>query len=142
MSTWQVGRLKKRFNKDNPKSMVHRGRGKTSNRKLKQIVLDTIIQLLLTVYVGFGPTLTVEKLKERDHIIIGVETLRTLMIKNNLWKPKSRKKNKAHRQWRPRKENYGTMEQYDGSYHHCSLKTNIFNLINNNHSPCVAKIKF
>lgn len=46
MSTWQVGRLKKRFNKDNPKSMVHRGRGKTSNRKLKQIVLDTIIQFM------------------------------------------------------------------------------------------------
>jgi hypothetical protein len=40
------------------------------------------------------------------------------MTKNNLWKTKPRKKNKEYREWRPRKENYGSMEQYDGSYHH------------------------
>ena len=28
-----------------------------------------------------------------------------------------RKKNKEHLEWRERKENYGTMEQYDGCYH-------------------------
>ena len=114
----QVRRLKKRFKKDNPRCVIHQGCGKESNRKLKQVTLDTIIQLLVTVYIGFGPTLAAEKLREREKIIIGVETLRTLMVKNNLWKPKQRKKNKEHREWRPRKENYGTMEQYDGCYHH------------------------
>ncbi len=114
----QVRRLKKRFKPDDPKSVVHQGRGQTSNRQFKQIIVDKIMQLLLTVYVGFGPTLAAEKLWERETIKIGVETLRTLMIKNDLWKPKSRKLNKTHREWRPRKENYGSMEQYDGCYHH------------------------
>jgi hypothetical protein len=113
----QVRRLKKRFKKDDPESIVHRGRGKESNRKLKQIIVTKIVNLLLTVYVGFGPTFAVEKLWERDKIKIGVETLRTVMIKNNLWKAKARKNNKEHRQWRPRRDRYGSMEQYDGSYH-------------------------
>src|SRR3989338_7499966 len=70
------------------------------------------------MYVGFGPTLAAEKLLERDKIKISDESLRTIMIKNNLWKPKPRKRNKQHREWRPLKDNYGTMQQYDGSYHH------------------------
>ncbi len=114
----QVRRLKRCFKKDDPLSIVHKGRGKSGNRKLKQVIVNKIIQLLLTVYVGFGPTLAAEKLLERNKIKIGIETLRTIMIKNNLWKPRQRKKNKEHREWRPRKENYGAMEQYDGSYHH------------------------
>lgn len=113
----QVRRLKKRFDKDDPTSIVHLGRGKESNRKLKQVVVDKIVALLLSVYVGFGPTLAAEKLLARDKIKISDESLRAIMIKNNLWKPKPRRKNKQHREWRPRKENYGTMEQYDGSYH-------------------------
>lgn len=79
--------------------------------------MDTIVALLTAVYVGFGPTLAAEKLWERDKIKISDESLRTIMIKNNLWKPKPRKRNKQHREWRPRKDNYGTMEQYDGCYH-------------------------
>ena len=78
---------------------------------------DKILGLLKKTYTGFGPTLAAEKLLERNKIKVSDETLRALMAKNNLWKPKARKKNKEHREWRPRKENYGTMEQYDGSYH-------------------------
>lgn len=117
LSTRQVRRLKGRFDKQNPTSITHLSRGKESNHKLKQIVVDKIISLLLAVYVGFGPTLAAEKLLEINKIKISDETLRTIMAKNNLWKPKQRKKNKEHREWRPRKENYGSMEQYDGSYH-------------------------
>lgn len=114
----QVRRLKQRFKKDDPTSIVHLGRGKEGNRKLKQVIIDKIISLLLTVYVGFGPTFAAEKLFERDKIKVSDETLRTIMIKNNLWKAKPRKKNKEHREWRPRREHYGSMQQYDGCYHH------------------------
>lgn len=117
LTTRQVRRLKKRFNKDNPKSLMHRGRGRPSNRSLKRAVVETIVSLLTAVYVGFGPTLAAEKLWERDKIKISDETLRTIMVKNNLWKPKPRKKNKQHREWRPRKDNYGALVQYDGCYH-------------------------
>jgi len=113
-----IRRLKKRFKKDNPLSVVHLGRGKESNRKLKQIVIEKIVMLLTTVYVGFGPTLAAEKLLERNKIKISDETIRAIMTTRNLWKPHPRKKNKEHREWRPRREHYGSMEQYDGSYHH------------------------
>ena len=113
----QIRRLKKRFTPDNPTSIVQQGRGKESNRKLKQIFINKIIELLTTVYIGFGPTLVAEKLWERDMIKISDESVRTIMIKNNLWKTKPRKKNKEHREWRPRREHYGSMQQYDGCYH-------------------------
>ena len=40
------------------------------------------------------------------------------MIEEKLWKPKPKKQNKEYRTWRPRKEYYGEMQQFDGSYHH------------------------
>lgn len=118
LTTRQVRRLKHQVKKHGPQGLIHRSRGVASNRKLKQASIDKIIFLLRTTYVNFGPTLAAEKLLERNKITVSDETLRAIMIKNNLWKGKLRKKNKEHRSWRPRKENYGTMEQYDGGYHH------------------------
>jgi hypothetical protein len=118
LTTRQVRRLKCRVKKYGPQGLAHRGRGASSNRKLQQTFIDKIISLLRTTYVGYGPTLAAEKLLERDKIKISDESLRAIMTRNHLWKPRSRKKNKQHRSWRPRKENYGAMEQYDGCYHH------------------------
>jgi transposase-like protein len=39
------------------------------------------------------------------------------MIKEEIWKPKSKKK-ETHREWRQRKSSKGEMIQYDGSYEH------------------------
>ena len=114
----QVKRLKKRVKKDSALGLINQSRGQPSNRKLDKIVADKIVDLLKTTYAGFGPTFASETLWKLDQIKISDESLRTLMSENNLWKPRHRKKNKEHREWRPRKENYGTMEQYDGSYHH------------------------
>ncbi len=117
VSRRHIRRLKARFDKSNPKGIAHKSRGQPSNRKLKVEVVKQIVNLLQEKYVGFGPTLAAEKLGEIEKIYVSDETLRSLMTKNDLWKPKQRKTNKAHREWRPRKENYGAMEQYDGSYH-------------------------
>lgn len=118
LSTRQIRRIKSRFDQSNPLRIAHQSRGQPSNRRLKPVVINRIINLLKTKYVGFGPTLATEKLFEINKIKISDESLRTVMTKNNLWKPRIRKKNREHREWRPRRENYGTMEQYDGSYHH------------------------
>src|SRR3989338_1365037 len=118
LSKRHVKRIKKLVKKQGALGLVNQGSGKASNHSFKQAIMNTIINLLLTMYVGFGPTLAAEKLLERDKIKISDESLRTIMIKNNLWKPKPRKRNKQHREWRPRKDNYGTMQQYDCSYHH------------------------
>lgn len=118
LSTRQIRRLKRRVKKYGAKGLVHRGRGRESNRRIKSMVTKTILALLKKTYINFGPTLVTEKLLENHHIKISDETLRKIMIQNNLWKSRHRKKNKEYRVWRTRKENYGTMEQYDGSYHH------------------------
>lgn len=117
LSKRQVKRIKKRVKKHGAAGLIHQGRGRTSNRKLKQSLADKIVKLLKTAYAGFGPTLTAEKLLERHKIKVSDEALRSIMIKNNLWKPKARKKNQEHREWRPRREHCGSMEQYDGCYH-------------------------
>ena len=117
LSTRQVRRLKVRFNAMGAPGLIHRLRGKPSNRKLPKAESDAILKLLRKEYAGFGPTLAAEKLLERDKITVSDETLRTLMIGNNLWKARSRKKNNEHREWRPRKDHYGAMQQYDGCYH-------------------------
>lgn len=118
LTTRHVRRLKGRVKKYGPQGLVHRSRGATSNRKFKQILVDKIIGLFTKEYKGFGPTFAAEKLERQHQIKISDETLRTIMTKNNLWKPKPRKTNKEYRAWRPRRENYGSMQQYDGCYHH------------------------
>lgn len=117
LSVRQIKRIKKRVKKQGAPGLIHQGRGRSSNRRLNQNLVKKILALVKTAYVGFGPTLAAEKLLALHKIKISDETLRTIMLKNNLWKLKPRRKNKEHREWRPRKENYGAMEQYDGCYH-------------------------
>jgi len=57
----------------------------------------------------------VEKLKERQNIILSKETLRKWLIEEGL-RSKQRKSNK-HRQKRERKRHFGDMVQIDGSHH-------------------------
>ncbi len=117
LSVRQVKRLKKRVKKQGARGLIHLGRGRVGNRRLSRELVEKILKLVKTVYVGFGPTLAAEKLAELHKIKISDETLRIMMLKNNLWRVKSRKNNKEHREWRPRKENYGALAQYDGCYH-------------------------
>jgi len=39
------------------------------------------------------------------------------MIQEKLWKPRKQKQ-LSYRSWRPRKEYFGELQQFDGSYHH------------------------
>lgn len=64
----------------------------------------------------FGPTFAKEKL-EKLGFAIGTETLRSLMIKENLWKPRKRRGPQIHREWRERMGSFGELVQFDGSYH-------------------------
>lgn len=115
LSIRQTGRVVIRVKEEGAQGVVHRSRGKESNRKLPQEVKDQVLALYRQHYVGFGPTLAQEKLDERDGIRISDETLRGWLIEAELWKKK--RKGKQHRQWRPRKDRYGEMIQVDGSHH-------------------------
>jgi len=117
LSIRQVRRLKRKFIKDGPKGLTHNHRGKPSNRRIPEERIKRMEKIVRETYRDFGPAFASEKLGEEHQIKIGKEKLRQLMTSWGYWKPKPRKANKEYRSWRPRKEYYGEMEQFDGSYH-------------------------
>jgi transposase len=115
LSDRQVRRIVQRIKGEGEQGVIHRSRGKPSNRKTLQIVREKIITLYRKHYKDFGPTLASEKLLERDHIRIHDETLRLMLIQSGDW-VKTRKKKKC-RSFRERRGHVGEMVQMDGSHH-------------------------
>jgi transposase len=117
LSVRQVKRLKKRFVKRGIKGILHKNRGKASNHAVPESMRKEITKIIKTSYLDFGPTLACEKLTELHDISFSAQTIRTLMIDNDLWKVKPMDKEKFPHVWRARKDCLGQMQQYDGSYH-------------------------
>lgn len=117
VTTRHVRRLKKRVDKHGAKGLIHASRGKPSNRKMDKKKRSKIVDLLKTKYLDFKPTHASEKLKDVHKIQVGREAVRQIMITEVLWKPRNKRKKMTHRKWRRRRNHYGEMEQFDGSYH-------------------------
>jgi len=117
LSVRQVRRLKGAVIQYGAKGLIHKGREKEGNKKIKPKILEKVKKYLKEKYHDFGPKFASEKLLENHQITLSKEMIRVIMIKQNLWQPRSRKTNKEYRSWRPRKEHYGELEQFDGSYH-------------------------
>ncbi len=66
-------------------------------------------------YRGFGPTFLAETLAARDSIDVSAEWLRALLVANDLWTSKRRKRN-VH-PLRVRRPRFGELVQMDGSPH-------------------------
>lgn len=115
LSTRQVSRLVLRVKAEGEIGVVHRLRGKKSNRLISEKQRNRVLEIYSKKYKGFGPTLFSEKLFELEKIKISDETLRNWLIVSGNWE-KRRKRNK-HRQWRERRSYYGQMQQMDGSHH-------------------------
>lgn len=114
----QVKNIKAKVLKQGSSGVIHQSRGKPGNRKLSSRIIEKATTIIKENYHDFGPTFASEKLFEINKIKINKETMRQIMIEIGLWKAKEKKKNKQYRYWRERKEQYGQMEQFDGSYHH------------------------
>lgn len=117
LSIRQVKRLKSKVKQFGAKGLIHKNRGKSSNRRIDSKIIAKAKTFLKKYYSDFKPTFASEKLKERHKIKLGREKVRQIMIEEKLWKPKPKKENKEYRTWRQRKEYYGQMQQFDGSYH-------------------------
>ncbi len=115
LSSRQIRRIVKRVRIEGDKGIIHKSRGRPSNRRIPGKIRDKVIQLYRKHYGDFGPTLASEKLLERDGIGVNDETLRMWLIEAGDWK-KTRKR-RGHRQWRERKHHYGEIVQMDGSHH-------------------------
>ncbi len=113
----QVKNIKAKVMKEGVKGVMHKSRGRQSNRKIAEEKMKKIERLVRENYYDFGPTFAAEKLAENHHMIISDETLRNRMAGWKLWKIKPRKQSRTMHCWRPRKDYYGEMQQFDGSYH-------------------------
>lgn len=116
LSTRQVIRLCQNYDKDGPKGLISKRRGKASNNRLNDELKDQIVQLIKEKYSDFGPTLAHEQLVEAHQLEVSVETVRKLMIKEGIWQGKKRKAVKHH-PMRLRRSALGELVQIDGSTH-------------------------
>lgn len=95
--------------------IVHRLRGRRSNRALDEGVRREVIQIYRKTYApDFGPTLAAEKLSEHG-LEVGVSTLRRWLLEAGLWERKRRRD--KHRSRRDRRACFGELTQADGSHH-------------------------
>ena len=117
LTTRQIRRLKKKVDQNGIKALLHGNRGKPGNRRVPAKERKRIAGLIKQKYSDFGPTLAAEKLTELDKIARSRGAVRSIMIAEKIWQPKSKKK-ETHRQWRQRKASKGELVQYDGSYEH------------------------
>lgn len=111
----QVRRLVKVVRDHGESGIVHRSRGRPSNRRYSEAVKERVLRQYRGEYGDFGPTLASEKLMERDGLVVSRETLRQWLLGAGLWQ--KRRRRSGHRQWRLRKGCCGEMVQMDGSHH-------------------------
>lgn len=110
-----IRRIKGRVEKEGAQGLVHKSRGKPSNRKIPEEEENRIKTILKENYPDFTPAFATEKLREKHDITHDPKTIQRMMIEEGLRKPK-RKKQETHRAWRQRRSSYGELQQYDGSY--------------------------
>jgi len=115
LSSRQIRRMVKRVRGEGDRGVLHRSRGRPSNRGIGDKRRERVIELYRAQYGDFGPTLAAEKLEERDGVKVNDETLRLWLIASGDWR--KRRKRRAHRRWRERKPHFGEMVQMDGSHH-------------------------
>lgn len=111
----QIRRLLRRVEQEGDQGLVHRGRGKPSNRRMAEPTKAKMLRLYEMHYGDFGPTLAVEKLAERHGLTVSDETLRGWRQAKGVTHFRRRKR--PHRAWRARKAHVGELVQLDGSHH-------------------------
>jgi transposase len=116
LSIRQIKRLYRAYKARGAKGLISARRGKPSNNQLDAQVEQEVLDLIQEKYKDFGPTLAHEKLTEVHGIKISRESVRKLMIEEEIWKPKRAKASSTH-QMRERRACFGELVQIDGSDH-------------------------
>jgi transposase len=114
LSYRQSKRVFGRYRGQGDRGLVHRLRGRPSNRQVDEAKRQAVLERYQERYADFGPTLASEYLR-KDGLMVSVETLRSWLLSAGLWQ--KRRKRSAHRSWRARKDHCGEMLQMDGSHH-------------------------
>jgi molybdenum-dependent DNA-binding transcriptional regulator ModE len=114
LSYRQVKRIWQRFRRLGDAGLVHRARGRPSQRRKGRRLRQRVLARYQARYPDFGPTLAAEKLVA-EGLVVDHETLRRWLLEEGLWH--LRRRRSVHRQWRERKPCFGQMVQLDGSHH-------------------------
>lgn len=110
----QTKRIWRRYDKQGDQGLVHRSRGRASNRAKDHSLRQRVLARYEERYPDFGPTLAAEHLS-KEGLGIDHETLRRWLVTKGLWQLQRRRQ--KHRQWRERKPCFGQLVQMDGSHH-------------------------
>lgn len=116
LSRSQVHRLIAAYRQNGASGLISKKRGKPSNRRYPDTVKSYAIEIVREKYPDFGPTFAAEKLRENHELAISKETLRKWMIEAELWRDKTRRKDRIY-QPRHRRDHFGELVQIDGSHH-------------------------
>jgi hypothetical protein len=114
LSVRQVRRIQRRLESEGDQGVVHRLRGRGSNRRAPASRRRKVIAVYRREFEGFGPRLASEKLGEQGLPVVA-ETLRRWLIQEQAWTPRCQRE--KHRSRRPRRGCFGEMVQADGSHH-------------------------
>jgi len=116
LSPRQVRRLVRRVRGEGDRGVIHRLRGRPSNRAISKEVRERALALLTRKeYRDFAPTLAAEHL-ERIGIEVSRETVRGWQMGAGLWKPRKQKVEAVH-VWRERRAAFGELVLMDTSDH-------------------------
>ena len=89
----QLRRLLDAFARSGVEAVMSKRRGRPPNNRIAESVRAVILERCRGDYQRFGPTFLAQTLAERDGIVVSHEWLRSLLIENDLWKAKRRKRN-------------------------------------------------
>lgn len=117
VSLRQAKRIRQRYLLYGELGLISKHRGKISPNRIDPRLKNAVLSILQREeYAAFGPTLAMEKLRERHGIYLSEETLRKWMIGAELWKAKKQKDRRVY-QRRMRRSRFGELLQGDGSRH-------------------------
>jgi hypothetical protein len=96
--------------------ILHRLRGRASERRLPEAVRQKVVKLVKREYADFGPTLAAEYLAEQHGVQVSKETLRQVLIAVGVWKRERRRVEEVH-VWRVRRACWRELVQWGTSEH-------------------------
>ncbi|STM95799.1 putative integrase/transposase [Escherichia coli] len=115
-SVRQVQRLVRLYRTDGATAFASSRHGRPANNRINEEICCKTLDLIRCHYSDFGPTLATEKLAERHHINLSVETVRNWMTADGLWRPHSRRRPHVY-QPHYRRDCPGELVPIDGSHH-------------------------
>ena len=117
ISERQVYRLLAALHERGDKAVIHGLRGRPSNRKLEAWLEQKAREVMAEASLrDYGPTLASQYLAKKHSLKVSKETMRQWMMRAGLWQARRPRVKEIH-VWRPRRERFGELVQWDTSEH-------------------------